>query len=115
MNLIFKVCKKNEWEEAVYQGFYNGSDIDIKDGYIHFSTKEQVKETVEKHFKKQNDLILIAFDTNDLINNLKWEPARNGDLFPHYYGFINTNSAKKIYSLELGADNIHKFPENFFS
>ena len=79
------------------------------------STKEQVKETVEKHFKEQNDLILIAFDTNDLINNLKWEPARNGDLFPHYYGIINTTSAKKIYSLELGADNIHKFPENFFS
>ncbi|MAI74793.1 MAG: dihydroorotate dehydrogenase, partial [SAR116 cluster bacterium] len=32
MSLIFKVCKKNEWEEAVNQGFYNGSDIDIKDG-----------------------------------------------------------------------------------
>ena len=115
MSLIFKVCKKNEWEEAVNQGFYNGSDIDIKDGYIHFSTKEQIKETVEKHFKKQNNLIVIAFNTNDLINDLKWEPARNGSLFPHYYGCIDTNLAKKIYFLELGTDSIHKFPENFFS
>ena len=115
MSLIYKVCNNNEWKKALEVGCYKGSEIDIKDGYIHFSTKEQLKETVDKHFKKQENLIIITFNTTDLVENIKWEPARNGDLFPHYYGFIDINFAHNIYSLELGTDGIHKFPKNFFS
>ena len=115
MSLIYKVCNNNEWKKALEVGCYKGSEIDIKDGYIHFSTKEQLKETVDKHFKKQENLIIITFKTADLVENIKWEPARNGDLFPHYYGLIDTNFAQYIYFLELGADGIHKFPKNFFS
>ena len=115
MSLIYKICSNSEWEKALEEGFYKGSETDIKDGYIHFSTKEQLKETVDKHFKKQENLIIITFNTTDLVENIKWEPARNGDLFPHCYGFIDINFAHNIYSLELGTDGIHKFPKNFFS
>ena len=52
---------------------------------------------------------------SDLVENIMWEPARNGELFPHYYGFLETNFAQNIYPIELGADGIHKFPKNFFS
>jgi len=67
MSLIYKVCSNSEWEKALEEGFYKGSEIDIKDGYIHFSTKEQLKETVDKHFKKQENLIIITFNTTDLV------------------------------------------------
>ena len=45
----------------------------------------------------------------------KWEVSRNGDLFPHYYGNLETKFAEKTYNLHLNADGIHEFPENFFS
>ena len=73
MSLIYKVCSNSEWEKALEEGFYKGSEIDIKDGYIHFSTKEQLKETVDKHFKKQQNLIIITFKVTDLVENIMWE------------------------------------------
>ena len=50
MSLVYKICSKNEWKNAVTEKFYTGSEVDNKDGFIHLSTKEQLKETVIKHF-----------------------------------------------------------------
>jgi len=115
MSFIYKICKKDEWTKAIEKGFYIGSEVDIKDGYIHFSTQEQLKETLEKHFKGQANLIIISFRVIDLADDLRWELARNNDLFPHYYGKIDAKRASTIYPLELGVDGIQKFPKNFFS
>ena len=51
MSLVYKVCTKEEWDHAILNKFYIGSEIDIKDGFIHLSTKEQLNETVSKHFR----------------------------------------------------------------
>ena len=50
MNLVYKVCSKDEWDHANLKKFYAGSEIDNEDGFIHLSTKEQLSETVTKHF-----------------------------------------------------------------
>ena len=47
-------------------------------------------------------------------NKLKWEASRDGDLFPHYYGNIQTKLEEKRFNLDLGINGVHKFPENFF-
>ena len=59
MNLVYKICSKNEWRKSVLKKFYTGSEVDNRDGFIHLSTKEQLKETVEKHFKGQENIIII--------------------------------------------------------
>ena len=51
MSLVYKVCTKEEWVHATVNKFYIGSEIDIKDGFIHLSTKKQLNETVSKHFR----------------------------------------------------------------
>ena len=51
MSLVYKVCTKEEWVHATVNKFYMGSEIDIKDGFIHLSTKKQLNETVSKHFR----------------------------------------------------------------
>ena len=115
MSLIYKVCTKEEWDHAIINKFYIGSEIDIKDGFIHLSTKKQLNETVVKHFRGKKNLIIISFISNKIQDNLKWEESRNGDLFPHYYGNLETKLAENIFELHLNADNVHKFPKNFFS
>ena len=72
-------------------------------------------EAVEKYFQGKKDLLIISFSTEKIQDNLKWEVSRNGGLFPHYYGNLETKFAEKIYNLHLNADGIHKFPENFFT
>ena len=62
MNLefIFKVIDKDEWLKAKQSGTYGGSEKDLKDGYIHFSEEDQVEETLNKHYPKKENLVLLS-------------------------------------------------------
>ena len=108
---IYKVLKRSAWESAVESGLFAGAEIDIADGYIHFSSAQQVVETVKKHFAGQTDLLLIAFDSSVFGDDLKWEPSRGGDLFPHLYGTLNPSVAQSVFELPLDKSGNHVFPE----
>ncbi len=62
-----------------------GAPIDVADGYVHFSTADQVAETATRHFKGERDLVILALDADALAPALRWEPSRGGALFPHLY------------------------------
>ena len=49
------------------KGVFYGSKIDLSDGFIHFSTKNQLKTTARKHLKAKN-LVLIEVDALTLPN-----------------------------------------------
>ena len=84
--LIYKVCSKAVWEEIRSLTSWPGSPHDLRDGFIHFSTKEQLAGTLQKHYTGQTDLILLSIEAETLGDALKWEASRGGDLFPHLYG-----------------------------
>ena len=107
--LIFKICSATDWQKAVINGAYAGSEDDLRDGFIHFSTAEQLPGTVEKHFAGQVDLIVVAFDSDDFATKLRWEPSRGGQLFPHVYGEVDVSLAKWRKALPLG-DNGNVLP-----
>jgi len=86
--MIYKICDEASWRAATVEGEYRGSEVDGLDGFIHFSTAAQLSETAAKHFAKQTDLLLIAVDGDLLGVDLKWEPSRGGDLFPHLYAAL---------------------------
>ena len=109
-NLIYKVCKTSEWDDAVQSGIYGGSCDDRRDGFIHFSTADQLAGTLAKHFAGQDDLVLLTFDSNDLDDRLKWEKSRGGELFPHFYGTLKVTEAKSLQNLSLGPDG-HVLPD----
>ena len=66
MTTIYKICTAAEWRDAERAGAYRGSAVDRQDGFIHFSTAEQVRETAAKHFAEQADLVLVAVEADDL-------------------------------------------------
>ena len=84
MSLIYKVCSKDEWDHVNLNKFYTESEIDNEDSFIHLSTKEQLNETLTKHFRGKKSIIIISFSTEKIQDNLKWEVSRNGGLFPHF-------------------------------
>ena len=88
MALIYKVLSRTQWEAAEEKGEFTGAEIDISDGFIHFSTVDQVVETVTKHFAGQADLLLVALEGDELGEQLKWEESRGGALFPHLYASL---------------------------
>jgi uncharacterized protein (DUF952 family) len=110
MTVIYKICPASLWREAERLGRFAGSPVDRKDGFIHFSSAEQVAETAAKHFAGQSDLVLVRVDAGALGAALKWEPSRGGALFPHLYGDLDLKAVRKVEPLPLGPDGRHVFP-----
>lgn len=110
---VFKVVSRDQWQEALAQGSFRGAEVDLADGFIHLSDADQVVETVEKHFKGQKDLLLVAFDASELGNQLRWEVSRGGDLFPHLYENLPTEKALQVQPLIDLDDGNHRFPESW--
>jgi uncharacterized protein (DUF952 family) len=86
LRLIYKLSDGSAWRAAQAAGVYAGSTDDRRDGFIHFSTAEQVPATAAKYFSDVRDLVVAAIVADALGAALKWEPSRGGQLFPHLYG-----------------------------
>lgn len=108
--IIYKITPEAPWREAEANGRFTGAPIDVADGFIHFSTAEQVKETAAKHFTRQTGLLLVAIDGASLGDQLKYEVSRGGALFPHLYGPLDVKTVLWVRPLPLGADGAHQFP-----
>ena len=109
VRFIYKVCERDFWEDAKQVGKFIGAEIDLQDGYIHFSTASQLRDTLTRHFAGRNDLVLLKIDISQL--GIIWESARHGDLFPHLYGHLPLNSVVAEYQLGVSADGDHIVPE----
>lgn len=107
---IYHMCTKAEWKTAEAEGVYRGSSQDAADGFIHFSTKEQVAVSAAKHRAGQTGLVLLSVDPGSLGDALKWEPSRGGALFPHLYGPLPLAAVTGVDDLPLGDDGQHLFP-----
>ena len=83
--LIYKVFRAAEWAELDAAGQTDGAPVDRADGFIHFSTAEQLHGTLQRHFGGETGLWLLAVDAGAAAPDLRWEPSRGGALFPHLY------------------------------
>jgi uncharacterized protein (DUF952 family) len=107
---IYKISPRALWREAEQAGVFAGAPIDLADGFIHFSSAEQVAETAGRHFAGQSDLVLAAIDAAALGAALRYEPSRGGALFPHLYGTLPLAAVRWVKPLRLTAQG-HEFPE----
>ena len=92
---VYSVILNNEWDEFKKKKKFFGNKLDIQSGFIHLSTKSQIKNTIEKYYKNEDSIIIFKINVKDIAKNLKWEISRNNQLFPHLYGFINFIDVKK--------------------
>lgn len=109
MPTIYKILAREEWERALAQGQFEGSDVDRKDGYIHFSAAHQLRETARRHFSGLDDLLLLGVKAEALRSDLRWEKSRGGDLFPHLYAPLAVASVHSVTPLPWRG-TAHDFP-----
>ena len=83
--MIYKIAPASFWRATEELGSFSGTQTDLADGFLHFLTEEQVRETAEKYFRGQVGLLLIAVDKDRLGKALRFEPSRGGAFFPHLY------------------------------
>ena len=108
---VYKICPRALWQDAEREGVFRGAPVDMRDGFIHFSTAAQVAETAALHFAGADDLVLIAVNSNSLGPALVFEPSRGGNLFPHLYGELPLAAVDRVMPMPLGPDGRHLLPE----
>lgn len=91
---IYKILRATEWQQASANTAYAGSADDLRDGFIHFSTGEQLQGTLDKYYRGEKQVCIAAFESQQFSEDmLRWEPSRGGDLFPHLYATLNVQLA----------------------
>ncbi len=106
---IYKILTAQQWTQAQNTGVFRGAPVDLHDGFIHFSTAQQVEETARKHFKGQEDLLLAVIDDASLGEALRYEPSRGGQLFPHLFASLSLGMIERIDPLPMTPDGFHRF------
>ena len=112
MTTVYKIIAADLWQAAEDSGVFTGAGIDLTDGFIHLSTAAQARRTAQLYFAGQDNLVLVAVDGASLGDALKYEPSRDGDLFPHLYGSLPLTAVLSVRPLPLGADGHHIFPDD---
>ena len=107
---IYHMCEKEAWEEAIAKGQYDGSKLDLHDGFIHFSTADKLIDTASTHLSGVEGLVLLIVPTDNVADALKWEKSREGKTFPHLYRPLRPTEVERVSDLKLDAGR-HIFPE----
>jgi uncharacterized protein (DUF952 family) len=101
--VIYKIATADQWRAAEAAGVFHGAPVDLADGFIHFSTASQVDETLARHFAGQSGLLLVEVAVDALGADLRWEPSRGGQLFPHLYAPLPLTAVRRVSEIESSA------------
>jgi uncharacterized protein (DUF952 family) len=106
---IYKIFRAPEWEAMQARGHTAGAPIDLTDGYVHLSTAAQVEDTAARHFAGEHGLVLLAVDDAVMAPDIRWEPSRGGQLFPHLYRDLRMDDVLWSAPLPWEGER-HRFP-----
>ena len=109
LEFVYKICSKSEWLSAKKKGQFKGSEMDLKDGFIHFSERNQVQGTLNKFFINQKNLLLLKVKTIGL-KSLIWEQGSDGNMFPHLYAHLDISNVCNDYEINTNKEGNHILP-----
>jgi uncharacterized protein (DUF952 family) len=114
MPTLYRIVSAPDWQVAQEQRAFYGSADDRRDGFIHLSSLDQVRETAARHYAGRDDLLLLYLRSDALTdppNALRWEVSRGGAMFPHWYAPLPIKLVHRVERLALGASGQHIFPD----
>lgn len=106
---VYKILSAQDWDVAEQLG-YSNTALDVGDGYVHLSTREQVHDTLRLHYARQDQVRLLEYIVEEMGQPIRWEESRGGALFPHLYATLHLSGARRTWVLQLGADGIPQLP-----
>lgn len=96
---VYHILPRKEWEIVKTTQTYEPLSLK-KEGYIHFSTKEQIPQVRERYFQNQKDLVILQIDPLKLKAELKYELVyEQENLYPHLYGPLNLEAIVDVQLL----------------
>lgn len=109
--VAYKIVSAQDWVSIQAVGGYDGSAVDLRDGYIHLSAADQLAGTAAKHYVGRADLRLLDVDLEPYGEAIVWEPSRGGALFPHLYGRLSVATVTRVRAFHVRADGAMVFED----
>ncbi len=116
---IYHITTLADWDAAQRQGRYEAPSLQTQ-GFIHFSTADQVLRVANILYTGQTGLMLLEIDTARLTSELKYEPPdmavpaehQTGELFPHLYGPLNVDAVVLVHDFPTGENGLFTLPDS---
>ena len=108
---VYKAFTAEQWQNRQETTELPGAPIDIRDGYIHLSTAVQLARTLELYFAGQKNVQILALATEKIAPNLRWEPSRGGEMFPHLYAPMKKSDIEWQTTLDVPAKGKCRLPD----
>lgn len=75
------------------------------EGFVHLSTREQLPETLSRHFSHAQKLVLVQLDEQRIQDDLRWEPVLGrATPMPHLYRAIDEQDVVVVHELSRDQD-----------
>ena len=84
---VYKIFTESEWKIFQDTGKFEGSADDLRDGFIHLSTKDQLARVIEMFFSNIHPLYIAKFSSSAFVQGLKWEISDSNEIYPHLYKY----------------------------
>ena len=111
MPSIFHITTAAAWEAARAAGRYAPPSLE-SEGFIHFSSAEQVTRVANAAFRGTPDLVLLRVATDRLTGPLRYETADDIDeRFPHLYGPLGLDAVVDVLPFPEGPDGFALPPQ----
>ena len=107
MTIIHHLTGRDAWAAAQADGVYEAPSL-ADEGFIHCSADEaQALRVAERLYSGVTGLQLLDVDTEKLNAEVKRDPSRSGEVYPHIYGKINLDAVVRVRDLTLDANGRH--------
>lgn len=116
-HVILHIIARSAWDSRLDASEIRSPSL-ATEGFIHFSTPEQLLRTADKHYHGRTDLLVLRVAADKLTAPLRWEAAgRSGPpdnptdpLYPHLYGPINLDAVIDAVDLPCEPDGSFTMP-----
>ncbi len=104
MSLIYHLVRRDDWEGRSLSGEYSASSLGVE-GFNHCAEDEaQLLAVARRLYSGETDLLVLEVETEALASQVKREPSRSGEIYPHIYGPINVEAVAGVRRLLAGPD-----------
>ena len=117
----WRIVLPEEWVQIESTGAFFGSPLDVKDGYIHMSPPQAVRETAQRYFGgKHATIVLLRVDLSKCAATaLRWDWVESRQTsFPHLYPVdgasaqLPREAVTNVYTLAALGDSFSGFPSD---
>ena len=103
MPLLYHLISSPAWEKTLEKDFYRPASLKTE-GFIHFSTREQVLETAARFYAQEREMVVLAVPERRIKAKLKWGEGPEDGRFSHLYAPLGLGDIETTDLIEQQPD-----------